>query len=79
MSVMAVAFHPSRPFIASAGADSLTKVFTTTNTSGANNANYAIPTQSPTSTSAVNTTTTSPVSSSTTITSGAILPLKHDV
>jgi len=27
MSVMAVAFHPSRPLIGSAGADSLAKVF----------------------------------------------------
>lgn len=31
MSVMSVAFHPSRPIIGSAGADSLAKIYTSQN------------------------------------------------
>ncbi|KAI1717037.1 striatin [Ditylenchus destructor] len=61
MSVMAVAFHPSRPLIGSAGADSLAKVFATSKPSPP----FSSPTSSVTSTtSPTSTTTTSYVKSS---------------
>lgn len=72
MSVLTVAFHPSRPLIASAGADSLTKVFTTLNNVGT--LNHSLPLQFTTSTSlAVNTISTPHVLSSSTVTSSSSL------